>query len=82
MKLYLFQPDAAYSGGAVGVAANDLAEAQRLVAAREPWLIDLKHISEEYNDKLHKFVPLDAPHLVGVRVSGKPRILFDHTYTE
>ena len=60
MKLYLFEPNERFSGGAAGIAANNLEEAIAL-AATVPEFGGLGHIANDWDDAARKFVPRCGP---------------------
>jgi hypothetical protein len=83
LKMYLFEPDRMYSGGALAVAAESLEQAISLVAdASVDWNTEMRPVTETYCVERREFVPLPVPHVPGVSISGKPRVLFDYTYEE
>ena len=77
LKLYLFEPKAMYAGGALGVAAESLEQATAIANSDT-----LRHISESYCIESREWEVCQTPHILGVSISGKPRIIFSHTYEE
>jgi hypothetical protein len=80
LSLFLFDLDAAYSGGACGIAAASLADAQRIASEYECGYL-LRPIASRYDTERRALVP-QAAAVPGVHVEGEPRVLFDLTYIE